>query len=379
MNHKPLIAATLAIAGGSAALACGSGSSNAGTTTPTPAVTTAATSGGGSSTASSRKYRAQVVAATNAWLKTLTAAQKKTATYAFSENRSKQQRANFPAFFKPRTGVAYKDMSTASTAAGLALVKTVLSSQGYKQYGDIRHADDYLGATDSGGGPGGGSATPAPTPAGGVTAGDGNGQFGRNNYYISVFGTPSASTPFMVSFNGHHMTFNLTFGSARPANTPEFTGVEPSSFTIDNTAYTPMKQEAAAVFSLLPKLPAAAKLSQSFDDVLVGPQKDGQFPGKHRGVQVNSLPAAERKLVTDLITAYVGDVPPAIAKPLIATYEKQYANTYVSYAGGTTDKPGTYIRIDGPQAWIEFAVQSTDKGASHYHSVYRDKKHDYGA
>src|SRR4051794_16163114 len=66
---------------------------------------------------------------------------------------------------------------------------------------------------------------------------------------------------------------------------------------------------------------------------------------------------------------YVGDVPPAISKPLIAQYKKQYSRTYVSYAGGTTDTPGTYLRIDGPQAWIEFAVQSTHKGSSHYHSV----------
>jgi hypothetical protein len=71
-------------------------------------------------------------------------------------------------------------------------------------------------------------------------------------------------------------------------------------------------------------------------------------------------------------------VPPAISKPLIARYEKQYSRTYISYAGGTTDAPGTYLRIDGPQAWIEFAVQKSDKGSSHYHSVYRDKRHDYG-
>jgi Protein of unknown function (DUF3500) len=49
------------------------------------------------------------------------------------------------------------------------------------------------------------------------------------HYYISVFGTPSKAKLFMVSFNGHHMSFNITFGSARLANTPEFTGVEPSS------------------------------------------------------------------------------------------------------------------------------------------------------
>src|SRR4051794_24513305 len=40
-----------------------------------------------------------------------------------------------------------------------------------------------------------------------------------------------------------------------------------------------------------------------------------------------------------MITAYVGDVPPAISKPLIAQYKKQYSRTYVSYAGGTTDTP----------------------------------------
>jgi len=155
--------------------------------------------------------------------------------------------------------------------------------------------------------------------------------------------------------------------------------VEPSSFTLDNKGYKPMKLEAAAVMGMLPKLPASAKLSQSFDDVLVGPQKDGQFPSTHSGVKVSSLPASTRKYVTQLITAYVGDVPPAISKPLIARHKKQHCSTYVSYAGGTTDKLGTYLRIDGPQAWIEFAVQSTDKGSSHYHSVYRDKKHDYGA
>src|SRR3954447_23342848 len=381
MRNKPLIALTLLIGAISSLVACG-GADTASTTTAASALTStaAASSAASSGTRSARRYRARVIKATNAWLKTLSSAQRTTATYSFNDTRNKQKWSNFPAFFKPRTGVSYKSMSATSSKAGLAMVKTVLSSQGYKQYGGIRKADDYQAATDTGGGPGGGSDTTTPTatspPA---TSGNGNGQFGRNNYYISVFGTPSAKTPFMVSFNGHHMSFNITFGSARLANTPEFTGGEPSSFILDNKGYKPMKQEAAAVFGMLPKLSASAKLSQSFDDVLVGPQKDGQFPSTHSGVKVSSLPASQRRYITDLITAYVGDVPPAIAKPLIATYKKQYSSTYVAYAGGTTDTPGTYIRIDGPQAWIELAVQSTDKGASHYHSVYRDKKHDYGA
>jgi Protein of unknown function (DUF3500) len=386
MNHKPLIATTLVIGAASTAVACGATSGDAASTSSAPVARSSAATAGGSDSRSAKKYRAQVVKATNAWLTTLTAAQRKTATYGFGDTSAKEQWSNFPAFFKPRTGVSYKGMGAASTKAGVALVKATLSRQGYTQYAAIRKADDYQAATDTGapGGPGT-AATPTPTPvpqkavSPAVTSGDGNGSFGRNNYYISVFGKPSASKPFMVSFNGHHMSFNITFGRTRLANTPEFTGTEPSNFIIDKKDYRPMKQEAAAVFGLLPKLPSSAKLSESFDDVLVGPQKDGQFPSKHSGVKVTKLSASARKYVTRLITSYVADVPPAIAKPLIARYKKQYSHTYVAYSGGTRDTPGTYVRIDGPQAWIEFAVQSSDKGTSHYHSVYRDKQHDYGA
>jgi Protein of unknown function (DUF3500) len=337
--------------------------SGAQTGTFVAAPATAAANSASPTTPAAKAYRAKVVAATKAWLKTLSASQRQTATYSFTDTASKQQWSNFPAFFKPRTGVAYKDMTAASTAAGLALVKVTLSSQGYAQYAGIRKADDYAATSGTGGN---------------VTSGNGNGNFGRNNYYISIFGTPSTTTPFMVAFNGHHLSFNVTFGKAQLGNTPEFVGAEPTKFTIDGKGYQPLKPEATAVFGLLPKLPTAAKLSQSFDDVLVGPQKDGQFPSTQSGVKVSSLPASTQALVTALIASYVNDVPSAIAGPRMAEYKKQYANTYVSYSGATTDTAGAYVRIDGPQAWIEFSVQSTDKGSSHYHSVYRDKKHDYG-
>jgi hypothetical protein len=325
--------------------------------------------------------RARVIKATDAWLKTLSAPQRKTATYSYSDTAHKRQWSNFPAFFKPRTGVAYKDMSAAASQAGVAMAKAVLSKQGFKQYGDIRKADDYQAATDSGGGPGSSpdTNTPLATAPNVATPASTNGNFGEGNYYTSVFGTPSMTKPFMVSFNGHHMSFNVTFNAARLANTPEFAGVEPTRFRLDNAYYQPMKPESDAIFELLPKLPAKAKLSQTYDDVLVGPQKDGQFPKTHSGVNVSSLPSAQRALVTKLIQAYVGDVPAVISKPLIATYKKQYSRTYVAYAGSTKDQPQTYIRLDGPQVWIELAVQSSDKGSSHYHSVYRDKLHDYGA
>jgi Protein of unknown function (DUF3500) len=414
MSEKPLIAlvlSTLAVsavvvaAGGPHADLTSASANTAGSSSGRGHSDPGHGGGGHGSDSSTRAYRAQVVRATNAWLASLTDAQRDTATYSFDDTASKQQWSNFPAFFKPRTGVSFKDMSAAANVAGVALTKTALSEQGYTQFDETRKADDYLGATDTGGGPGGpggpmptpggtpsepsptptGTPTPTPTPvppdatSPPATSGDGNGNFGRNNFYISVFGTPSMTEPFMISFNGHHTSYNLTFEAKRVANTPQFNGVEPSGFVLDNHTYRPMKQEADAVFGLLPKLPDTAKLTQSFDDVLVGPQKDGQFPTTHSGVKVSSLPRSARRYVTDLLAAYVGDVPAPVSRPLIEQYKRQYGDTYVSYAGGTADTPGTYLRIDGPQAWIEFAVQSTTKGSSHYHTVYRDKLHDYGA
>src|SRR4051794_28014444 len=110
-----------------------------------------------------------------------------------------------------------------------------------------------------------------------------------------------------------------------------------------------------------------------------GLRRTAEFPKTHGGVKVSSLPKSEQALVTKLIKAYVGDVPKAISKPLIATDKKRSSKPYVASSGTTTDEPQTDIRLDGPQVWIELGVQSTDKGSSHYHSVYRDKKHDYGA
>ena len=44
------------------------------------------------------------------------------------------------------------------------------------------------------------------------------------------------------------------------------------------------------------------------------------------------------------------------------------------------DVDKTYMRIDGPRAWIEVACQSgvVIQGKTHYHTINRDKTYDYG-
>ena len=126
---------------------------------------------------------------------------------------------------------------------------------------------------------------------------------------------------------------------------------------------------------------AKAKLSESFRDVLLGPNKDGDFPETKEGIKVSELSAKQKKLVLAAMRPWVADADDATAKKLMKTYTKELDQTYISYSGGTgLDTQGDYVRIDGPSVWIEFVCQNgvVYQGKVHYHTVYRDHDTDYG-
>ena len=307
---------------------------------------------------------ADVVAAANAFLASLPAEQKDTATFDFTDNQSRQTWSNFPAAQVPRKGIELSALSAASKTAAMALVKTMLSAEGYSQVQTIQAADDWLK----------------------VNSASGTTSFGSDtDYYLAVYGTPSSTDPFMVQFGGHHLARNYTYKGATASITPDFTGTEPKDFTVNGTDVQPMKEKAGTLFSLYSSLTAAqnakAKLSATINDILMGPGVDsGKFPTT-AGVKVSDMSAAQQKLVIAAIQAWVNDANPGIAASLMQTYTAQLDQTYVSYANSdTVDGENTYLRIDGPRVWIELVnTRSQSTPNVHYHGVYRDKTDDYGS
>ena len=78
---------------------------------------------------------------------------------------------------------------------------------------------------------------------------------------------------------------------------------------------------------------------------------------------------------------WVQDSDDATAASLMSTYTSQLAGTYIAYSGtGNLTSTGDYVRIDGPNVWIEFACQTgvVYRSQIHYHSVWRDHARDYG-
>jgi hypothetical protein len=265
-----------------------------------------------------------------------------------------------------RVGVAFSTFNPTQLAAAKALLAAALgtsSNEGYAEAIAVLAADDYLSAN------GGGST------------------YGSGNYYMAFLGTPSTTGLWELQYGGHHYGVSNTYnGGKLTGATPSFRGVEPfAPFSLNNVNYEPIGQERIAFSAMLNGLSntelTSAKLTTTFTDLLLGPGKDGQFPTAKSGLKISTLSSAQKALVLDAIKTYVNDQDDANAAIILAKYTSELDDTYLAYSGTTAvDTKNDYVRIDGPNIWIEYSCQGgiVIKTANHPHSVWRDRNGDYG-
>ncbi len=355
-----------------------------------------------------------VVDAAEAFMATL--AEEQRAKLCTDMNKTTVARwSNLPVGFGSRNGLQFGAMNAAQTAAALKVARLARGDEGFARLQEIRATDDVLAKNDHGfgGGPPGGPGGPGgfggpPDGQGGLPGGKGGfgppggpggfggrGQggpggpgggmgYGAGTYSIAFLNKPSATEPWMLQIGGHHLAFNVYYKGVTSTATPYFVGVEPTTWTdAQGKGHEPLKPMRDAMFglvnSLTPAQKAEAKLDQRFSDVYLGPRGNGRFPAEYRGVSVASLSTISQALVKRAIVAWTGDCAKA------ADYQKLYfselAETKVATSGGTNFKQhGDYVRIDGPHVWIEFACQDgiVFRNRIHYHTVWRDRKTDYG-
>lgn len=264
-----------------------------------------------------------------------------------------------------RVGLSFGAMTSTQVQYAKALLKEVsgtTANEGWDEMQQLLNADEYLNAN------GGGST------------------YGAANYYIAFLGTPAPTGTFEIQFGGHHLAFANTYkDGVLTGATPSFRGVEPfATFTLNGTSNQPLQQEAAAFSAMLTGLStteqAAAKLAQTYSDLVVGPQQDGNFPATPVGLKCANLSAAEKALVLAAMKTYVYDTDDANAATILAKYTSELDNTYLAYSGTTAmTTRNDYVRLDGPSVWIEYSCQNgIVLSGTHPHSVWRDKTKDYG-
>ncbi|XWW47171.1 DUF3500 domain-containing protein [Fibrella sp. USSR17] len=312
------------------------------------------------STATTRA--AKVACAADAFLATLTTAQKATVQLSLTKANAIRW-SNLPGGVSIRNGLEFSTLTATQLAAAKAVIAAAAgttANEGYDEFLQINAADDVLGQT----------------------AGSG---YSSGKYIIAFLGTPSATGTWMLQFGGHHYAQNITYNAGAVASaTPSHQGIEPKTWTSGSTTYAPLSQEHTAMAAMLASLSAAqlatAKLSTTFSDVLLGPGKDGQFPATKLGLAVSTLTATQKALVLAAIKPWAQDVDDATGASLLAIYEKELDATYISYAGNATlTTNADYARIDGPSVWIEFVCQTgvVYRNEIHYHTIYRDHTRDY--
>lgn len=371
--------------------AVSSSSSVASSTASSTAVTSSSVSSASSSTVANASctggtYVENVVCAVNAFAGTLTSSQLAVAQYSNSTysagqlNVYKTQWSNLPGV--TRAGIAYSNLTTtAQTNAFYAVAAAALTSAGYADFDAVLAADDYLGTKQNG--------------------------YGRGYAHIAIIGTPSTTGLWTLSIGNHHMAYLITFNNGSAYPTPHHIAVEPkATFTVNDKTYTALADKAGSMLgvfygktdSLSSTQLSSARLTTSFSDILIGPvEKDtgsystvaAKFPTgtSNRGILVSSLSAAQKAMVTAAITQWVSDYNSGITADLLSAYtsDTAYASTYIAWSGSSSlsypnvDTNNTYMRIDGPRAWIEIACQGgiVIQGQTHYHMIFRDKTTDY--
>ncbi len=302
----------------------------------------------------------KVVEAANAFLKTLSDAQKSKVVFAWTDTKQKTAWSNLPTGIFQRNGMKLGNMSSSQQTALFALLQTVLSKRGYQQISQVIDGDEVLKTTDGGG----------------------NLTFGKAQYYVSFVGSPSSTSPWILQFGGHHMAVNAIIAGSSIVLTPSLTGGQPTTYTLNGTRAQPIVAEPNAAYTLLKNLNAdqlkQALIGSKVIDLVLGPGKDGKTL-QNEGVKGSSLSSEQQALLLALIETRVGLVNDEDAAVKMKEVKANIANAYFAWSGEQADGGVAYFRVTAPTLVLEFSPQSMGgTPANHIHSMYRDPTNDYG-
>ncbi len=313
----------------------------------------------------------RAVTAADAFLATLTPAQRTKANIDLNE-KTRTVWSNLPSGTTMQTGATERnglklgDMTPAQEKAALALVATLLSSDGYRKAMQVVDADQLL------------EERSAPTRKPGAQT-----RFGRAEYYVAILGKPSTTDLWMMQFGGHHLAINVSVAAGQNVLAPTHTGAQPASYQLEGRMVRPLGDENDKAFALVNALTEEQKkqaiLGFEVRNLVLGPGADGKTIAPE-GTRASTFNASQRKMLVDLTREWVEIVGDAAAAARMKEIEAGLGETYFAWAGATTNGKGAYFRIHGPAVFIEYAPQgSGDNNIDHIHTIYRDPTNDYAA
>lgn len=314
----------------------------------------------GAAMAASQRSAAAMATAANTFLSGLSADQR--AKVAFPFEGDERLRWHFiPNEMFPRKGLMIKEMNESQRSLAHALLKTGLSQRGYLTVTGIMGLEDILKATETGG----------------KMARD------REEYYFSVFGTPSAQGAWGWRAEGHHVSLGFTIVKGEMiASSPAFLGTNPAEVRDGETKGLRLLANRedtgrALVESLDESQRRAAIINAAAPTDIATMNKNDIAPLDPPGITAAALTAKQRALLMQVIDAYSSTMEAEVAAERTKKIQQAGADRITfAWAGEIERGKKHYYRVQGPTFLIEF--DNTQNDGNHVHSVWRDFNGDFG-
>lgn len=327
-------------------------------------------------TTGAQEVATRAVAAATTYLGTLGPDLRARTLYAFDSDQ-KPRWHNGPPNTIVRPGLLLGSMTPTQRDAALALVEAVLSPSGYQKVLDIMDADTEFGL------------------------GGANFDTGPDAYSLAIYGQPSATAPWHVQFNGHHLGLNVAMVGAQNVLAPTLTGALPATFQRDGKTVRVLGEETDSAFALInmltPEQRAVATLGHLTGDLVLGPGQDGKVI-EPEGLPGSQMTARQKEGLLRVTAAWINMLDRRAANSKLEEVRQNLDQTYFAWGGETSQGQRAYFRIHGPTVYIEYGPQvnagrrgggpvdtsapppgglARNRDPNHVHTIFRDFTNDY--
>jgi|SRR5271165_7129433 len=208
------------------------------------------------------------------------------------------------------------------------------------------------------------------------------GLVGRHSgdYWVCVFGDPTAGGPWSWRFEGHHVSVTMTVLGDEVSPAPVFLGANPARVSYAGRPVSrPLAPEEDLARALLDALgpagrSAAVVADQAPYDIRSATSPRAQPVLEPRGVAASALGPTARAALDQLVALYLDRLPAELAAGEAARVAA--GDLHFAWEGPLT--PGTrhYYRVQGDDLLIEY--DNTTNDGNHAHSVLRRPHSDFG-
>lgn len=303
------------------------------------------------------------VAAANHFLSSLSEGQKKITLRSMADtNRTRW--SNLPLEQAVRDGIRLDDLNDEQRMNIHALLRTVLSDQGYLKALSIMQYDqdthDKLTTMNS------------PIAH----------RYGQEKFWTWIFGHPSLEEKWGFKFEGHHLSINMNFSPQGVSCTPHFTGINPGLISKGITAgkYIMYRENEIGkkLFNSLNDRQQKKALIDSLPSNIDARAQTGNetFLHDRKGLPFKEMNKDQKAMIWDMLSAWIDNFNLAIADNKRKQMRKLLPQSRFVWMGTNSINDLHYYGVITPDWSIEFT--NRDQGIQHFHTLWRLIPDDFG-